>query len=352
MADFFNNIKQKGSELTNTISESATNLQKSAGDTYSNIQKSTTDNYNNLQTKMDEFSSSAAAPGGDSSFFSANGMIAKFAFLVLTIIIFLIALNLGIRIIYYFMTPSSSSIYLIDGMIDGGNKKIISQDPNQSTKQLIMRSNNQTTGIEFTWAVWLKLDGFPSPTTTTAQFQPIFVKGGGSYVNTVTNSNSVYNSAGVSAISNGPGLYFATGINGTSSTPVNSIRIMMDTVSNTSSQQAIPSPQIIDISNIPIKKWFHTIIRCQNKYLDVYINGIVVYRSNLNNVPLQNYSDVEVCGNGGFNGKLSNLIYYNRSLNIVDINGLVTNGPNTSNAEGGDGNYGSSYLSTLWYPTN
>ena len=339
--NLFNSVKQKGSQLTNTISEGTANLQKSAGDTFSNVKQSATDNYNSLQTKIDEFSSASAAPGGDSSFFSANGLIAKFAFLVLAIIIFLVALNLGIRIIYYFMKPSSSSIYLIDGMIDGNNYTLVSQDPAQSSKKLIMRSNNQTTGIEFTWSVWLRLDGFPSASTTTSQFLPVFVKGG-----------ATYNPTGVSSISNGPGVYFASGINGASSTPTNSLHIMMDTVSNASSQKTVPTPEIIDISNIPIKKWFHLAVRCQNKYLDVYINGIVVFRTNLNNVPLQNYNNVEVCGNGGYNGKLSNLIYYNRALNIVDINGIVANGPNTKNAVPGDGNYGSNYLSTLWYPTN
>jgi hypothetical protein len=339
-SNILNSVKEKGSELTNTISEGASSLQKSAGETYSSVQKSATDNYNSLQNKIDEFSSAASAPGGDSSFFSANGLIAKFAFLVLAIIVFLVALNLGIRIIYYFMNPSSTSVYLVDGMIDGTNLTVISQDPTQSSSKLIMRSNNQTTGLEFTWSVWLRLDGFPSAATSTVQYQPIFVKGGGTY-----------NTTGVSAISNGPGLYFATGIVGGSSTPTNSIHIMMDTVSNSSSQQVAPSPEIIDISNIPIKKWFHVAIRCQNKYLDVYINGIVVFRTNLNNVPLQNYNNVEVCGNGGYSGKLSNLIYYNRALNIVDINGIVANGPNTTNAVPNQGNYGSDYLSTLWYPT-
>jgi len=340
--NLFNSVKEKGAQLTNTISQGATSLQKSAGETFSNVQQSTTNNYNSLQNKIDEFSSAAAAPGGDSSFFSANGLIAKFAFLVLAIIVFLIALNLGIRVIYYFMNPSSTKVTLIDGMMDGNNPFTIPQDATQSSNKLIMRSNNQKTGIEFTWSVWLRLDGFPEGKT--AQYQPIFVKGSGSYED----------KTGVSAISNSPGDYFATGITPGSSdpNPTDSIRIMMDTVSKTSSKLTAPAPQIIDISNIPIKKWFHIAIRCQNKYLDVYINGIVVYRTNLNNVPLQNYEPIEVCRNGGYKGKLSNLIYYNRALNIVDINGLVSSGPNTANAFAGDGNYGTSYLSTLWYPTN
>jgi hypothetical protein len=85
--------------------------------------------------------------------------------------------------------------------------------------------------------------------------------------------------------------------------------------------------------------------------LDVYINGLVVFRSNLINVPLQNYDDVIICNNGGFNGKLSNLTYYGYSLNATDINGISYSGPDLTDVDNmnNQGNVGSDYLSTLWY---
>ena len=108
--------------------------------------------------------------------------------------------------------------------------------------------------------------------------------------------------------------------------------------------------EIINIPNVPLKKWFHLVIRCENKYLDVYINGLVVTRRNLMNVPLQNYDDIRICDSGGFNGNLSNLIYYSYSLNAIDINSLALAGPNTKNLDTTpDNSYGSSYLSTMWY---
>jgi hypothetical protein len=65
---------------------------------------------------------------------------------------------------------------------------------------------------------------------------------------------------------------------------------------------------------------------------------------------LQNYDNVRVCDSGGFNGKLSNLLYYNYPLNAIDINGLVNTGPDlTDTLSGSNGNVGPSYLSTLWY---
>jgi hypothetical protein len=293
------------------------------GENVTNIQ-------NSVSKGINEFYSPTNAPApaaiAETGFYDSNGIIAKFAFLVLVIILFLILLNLGIGLISYFLS-SPKRVYIINGMIDGNNMKIISQDPKVNNSPIIYRSNNEITGIEFTWSVWLRLDGL-SPSN---MYQPIFVKG-----------NSTYNSQGVSSISNGPGVYFSGNSN-------NSLRIMMDTVSRPSANEKTPSTEIIDISNIPLKKWFHLAVRCQNKYVDAYINGLVVYRTNLVNVPLQNYDNIQVCGNSGFNGKLSNLIYYSRALNIVDINGLVSSGPNTKNADPGLGNFGTNYLSTQWY---
>jgi hypothetical protein len=300
---------------------------EAASSSFDNLQKSASDNMNQFST------AGSAAPGAKSDFLASNGLIAKFGFLILAIIVFLVLVNLGIRLLYYFINPKASKVKIINGMIDGNNLKVFTQDP-ATDSMIIYRSNDQTSGIEFSWSVWLMITGFPTETNTTAFFQPVFVKGGGTY-----------NRAGVSAISNGPGVYISSGKIGSP----NTIRILMDTVSEAASNSKLPSPEIIDISNVPINKWFSLIVRCQNKYLDAYINGIVVHRSNLLNVPLQNYNSVEVCGNGGFIGKLSDLTYFNRALNIIDINGIVYLGPDTKNADPSVGDYGGYYLSNLWY---
>lgn len=304
-SSILDNISQTTSNITKSIEEQAKSLQQ------------------NVSGKLNEFSNTtnAAVSGSTSnSFADSNGIIAKFGFFILVIICFLIALNLGIQLISFFLTKPSI-VYIINGMIDGTSKTVILQNPNEKDSKIIRRSNNAITGIEFSWSVWLRLDGISSSSTT--DYQNIFVKGDG------TNTNA-------------PGVYLSK---------TNSLRIMIDTSSEYSSKVTSPSTQIIDISNIPMKKWFHLLVRCQNKYLDVYINGMVAYRTNLINVPLQNYDNVIVCNNGGFIGKLSNLIYYDRALNSVDINGLVNSGVNTSDIEnkGSVGNVGSNYLSTLWY---
>lgn len=283
---------------------------------------STTTVPNNIQEdisgKLNEFSDVAKGSFGD-----ANGIIAKFGFFILVIILFLLALNLGTRLIAYFLAPPNK-IVIIKGTADGKNKKIIQQDPKDKESKLIYRSNNQLTGIEFTWSVWLRIDGL-SQVNDGIQYRNIFVKGDGT-------------------LTNAPGVYLHNSSN--------TLRILMDTSSKYAiTETSKNSTQIIDIPNIPMKKWFHLVIRCQNKYLDVYINGMVVFRSNLINVPLQNYDNLIICNNGGFTGKLSNLTYYGYSLNATDINSVSYSGPDLKDVDNmnNEGNVGSNYLSTSWY---
>lgn len=302
--------------------------------TFSNLQKSVTDKINQFSTVSPGATTSATTGATTTSTFdSLNGILAKFAFFILVVVVFMILLNLGINLISYFGKPSTT-VYLINGMISGNNKKIIVQDPNKNSKEVVRRSNNKENGLEFTWALWLLIN---DASNSSPKFQPIFVKGGGTY-----------NTDNISSISNGPGLYVHRG---TSNDP-NKIRIMMDTLTTYTStlSQDINNTEIIDISNIPLKKWFHLVVRCENKYLDIYMNGLVVTRRDLRNVPLQNYDDIRICDSGGFNGNLSNLIYYSYALNAVDINNLAIAGPNTKNLDDTPStSYGSSYLSTNWY---
>ena len=275
-----------------------------------------------LTNTFDEFSSQASAGvGATSEFLTSNTIIAKFAFILLILVVFLILFNLGIAIIGYFTEPSPNP-YLVNGMIEGTFSKVVKQDPKQADSIQIFRSNDQSKGMEFTWSTWLYLNDFG---TEEGKYQHVFSKGDGNF-NTTTN---------LSTVNNGPGLY----INPTK----NSLHIKMDTVSRSDDNTTI------DIDNIPIKKWVHIGLRLQNTILDVYINGVIVERLLLDNTPKQNYGDVYICQNGGFSGKLSNLRYYSRALNVFEINNIVSAGPNMKVAEEAKQVGGFKYLSSQWY---
>jgi len=282
---------------------------------------------NNVNSSVSGFSQQAQAGAGASSqFLQSNTIFAKFAFLLLAIILFVFLTTLGILLIQYFTSPSKSP-YVIKGMIDGTDGKIISQNPKNSNSVQVIRSNNEVTGLEFTWSFWLYINDL---NTSTTMYQHIFNKGD-------TNYNS---STGIATVNNAPGVYLAPGSN--------ALRIIMDSTLPT-------DKNIIDISNVPLKKWFHTAVRIQNTVMDVYVNGIISSRYVMNNVVKQNYNDINYGQNGGFNGKLSNLRYYSYALNVFQINGIVVYGPNTntyslSTASTATGNY--TYIANSWYNSN
>ena len=86
----------------------------------------------------------------------------------------------------------------------------------------------------------------------------------------------------------------------------------------------------VDIEDVPYNKWFHVALRVENMVMDVYVNGMVTQRLTFQNLPRQNFNDVFLCQNGGFDGNISNLRYYSKALNVFDINSIVYWGPNLS----------------------
>jgi hypothetical protein len=113
--------------------------------------------------------------------------------------------------------------------------------------------------------------------------------------------------------------------------------------------------QMVDVSGVPINKWFNTTIRVENRVLDVYVNGVLTKRKDLETIPRQNFYSVFVCQNGGFSGYLSDLRYFNKSLNVFEINSIVNSGPNLKSSSDSDYNNvpdNLQYLSNNWYLSN
>jgi hypothetical protein len=322
---------------------------QSVSDALTGVKNQVTSTFNDFTTQ----------PNAPSEFSYSNTIIAKFAFLLLVIILFMFFINLGINLISYFTSPGNNP-YLVRGLHQGTYPLQIPQNPNATGSITIMRSNNESTGAEFTWSVWLYIDDLTS--SNPQKYQHIFNKG----------DNIYHSTTGLSNVNNAPGLYLGNG--GNSKHPMNTLHIVMDTVgisveSDVSGKSTLgavtstpktlnngfmnPSPGTIDVPNVPLKKWFHLAIRLENSILDVYVNGTINQRQILSNVPKQNYFDIFVCQNGGFQGNLSDLRYFSSALNVFQINTLVSNGPNMkTNAQ-----YETSttlkdynYLSPLWYP--
>jgi hypothetical protein len=297
-----------------------------------------------VQNTLGEFSEKGVV-NASNEFLESNGLFAKFAFIVLVLIIFLFLFKMGISIISYF-SQASNSPYVIKGLLEGSSSAQITQNPASKNSVPILRSVNQQNGVEFTWSIWLFLQ-YNKPTDVNNRFDTIFVKAPANNFDVVYGVNNV----------NGPGLYVVKAI---ASNPIKKIEagtvglmFLMDDIINNNLLKYIENNMGINIPNIPLNKWVHVAFRLENTVLDAYVNGIITDRTHLLNAPKQNFYDVFVAPNGGFQGQLSNLQYFNRALNVFEINNIVMFGPNltnskySNNAKNATGNY--SYLNTSWY---
>jgi hypothetical protein len=254
---------------------------------------------------FNQFSTTNNYTNATKEFLESNSLVAKVAFLLLILVVFVILLRLGISILGYMFGPSNTP-KLINGMIDAKQIVVIPQDPSSVGAVTISRSVNATEGIEFTWSVWIFIDDL---TYNSDKYKCVFYKGN----DYATNPDSVEQQQGLNFPNNAPGLYIAPN--------TNNLVVFMNTFNVINEQ--------ITVEDIPLNKWVNVIIRCQNNILDIYINGTITKSHHLHGVPKQNYGDVYIAPNGGFSGHISNLWYYDYAMSTTAINKLVTNGPNT-----------------------
>ena len=274
---------------------------------------SETPTFNSFSTSKPSF--------GTKEFLESNSLVANFAFLLLVIFGFIILLRVGISFLSYFLKPTESP-HLIDGTVDAKQMIVFQQDPSNNGAVTIYRSVNAENGIEFTWSVWIFIDNISTNQTT---YKHIFSKG-----------NSTLQDNGLIFPNNAPGLYIRPNSN--------DLVVMMNTFNVINEEVIIP--------DIPLNKWVNVIIRCQNTTLDVYINGVITRSINLMGVPKQNYGDVYVGLNGGFDGFISNLWYYNYALGTAAIQKIAENGPNTKMLGSGSNGMNQNmfnYLSLRWF---
>lgn len=251
------------------------------------------------QPTFELFNDPTEVVGATTNFLNTNTLVARIAFLILVIILFVVGLRIGTQIISWALTPCGSPI-LVNGMKDARKPLVISQNPRLKNSIPIMRSDNEKYGIEFTYSVWLFIDDL---TYKHGQYKHVFNKG-----------NDVVSGENPELIkpNNAPGVYIDK--------ETNNLIIYMNTFKR--------SNEKVVVRNIPLNKWISLVIRCNGPNLDVYINGTIALRHTYSSVPKQNYGDFYVNLNGGYSGFLSNLQYHNRSLSIREIIRINEQGPN------------------------
>ena len=312
------------SKIPTAVANTVDNVSNTASSVASSVSENVNSASNYVKDSISSFGDSDLV-GSSTSFLQSNTLIAKFAFLILVLIGFMILLNLGVKIIAYFTKPSGDP-KLVNGTMNAANEVVITQDPKNSQSIPILRSNNQNKGLEFSWSLWMYIND----TSKTPKFSHVFNKG-----------NATFDNDGIATVNNGPGLYIEN--------ENNNLIVVMNTVD-------VNNPvEVLVVKDIPLRKWFHCVIRIENTDLDVYINGTIVARAQMQDVPKQNYENVNICKNGGFNGNIADLQYFDKAISIFQINNIVAWGRNTSSANenaSGDATGFPYYLSNLWYSSN
>lgn len=337
-------MSTNNAQAQNTFGNQISNIQEGAMQGAKNVTETLGSVRDNLNTQVKEFSTKASN-FSTKEFLESNTLIAKLVFLILVLIGFMIFMYLGIALITYFTSSATNNLYIVNGLNDGSNYKVIPQDPKNTQAVTITRSNNQNSGIEFTWSVWLKTTG---KNNTKVPYSHIFSKGG----------NGTFDNNGIMKINNAPGVYFINGdaisnnnvIPGYNGATQTNIAIFMNVASTKPTSDIGSITESLVVNGVPIGTWFNLVIRLENKVMDVYINGTLTKRHIFTNVPIQNYDDVFICGNGGFTGNLSDLRYFNRALNVFEINNIVSAGP-TLTYVGGNKD-AASQMSYIWYNKN
>ena len=105
----------------------------------------------NLKSNFNNYSSNRYI-SGSKEFLQSNSIVAKFAFLILVLIVFMMCLRIGSFILGKILSHDKNPV-LIDGMINARQMMIIPQDPSKKGSVPILRSVNEREGIEFTWSV-------------------------------------------------------------------------------------------------------------------------------------------------------------------------------------------------------
>jgi hypothetical protein len=271
---------------------------------------------------MKPFSSNSYIQGGQ-DFLTSNSLVAKFAFLMLVLIIFITLIRYGVSFIGWLFSPNPNPIF-IPGMLDAKQPSTYAQNPALPGSMPVIRSDNLADGLEFTWSVWFFIDDF---TYLQDQYKHIFHKGN---MNFNVNTPPI----GISDPNNAPGLYITPN--------TNNLLVIMNSFEEIKEE--------VIIHDIPLNKWVNVIIRVSKQnQLDVYINGTLTKRLLMKGVPKQNYGDVNVTGNGGFSGSISDLRYFNSAIGTNQIQTIIDNGPNMTPISQSLLNSKPRYLSTRWF---
>jgi hypothetical protein len=250
--------------------------------------------------------------------------------LVIAIAVFVIYLVLEVLYRAYLSYAGARvAVYPVTG---SGKRKVFKQDPNNPNNVLLPMSENQLTGIEFSYSVFLYISEDTIDTPTTKSWKVVFYKG--------------YESGPFPLC--GPCVLVGN-------KDTNSAKPTLRVIMNTYEKWFNP----VDVNEIPMNKWFHLVIAVRKNSMELYINGNLANKKSFaGTLPYQNYqplvlfpdsktvpaSDYDAGTSskkglpvgenfiltGKFNGFISNLYYFSYALTYSEIQGMMNLGPSST----------------------
>jgi hypothetical protein len=224
----------------------------------------------------------------------------------------------GARVVVYPYTGSSSKTITFK------------QDPSNTANITLPTSDNQLTGIEFSYSTFLYIADDTDDGSGTLSWKSIFYKG--------------YEAGPFPLL--GPGVFVSSGQSGGTT-----LRIIMNTYDSWFNA--------LDVNQIPMNKWFHLAIVLRNSSLEAYINGNLANKLSLKGtLPYQNYQPLVLFPNtktnqadfdntsgttplrglpagenffvnGKFSGYISSMTYFSYAMTYSEIQQQLNIGPSS-----------------------
>jgi hypothetical protein len=264
------------------------------------------------------------------------GIVAQILF-GLALVVGLYLVLLFIEVIYKYVNRlSMSRTELLPYTYNIDDKSInIAQNPNVKGSKPVNLSNNERSGIEFTYSFYLNV----SPTAFRQEYGlcHIFHKGYSSQFPLLA-----------------PGVYMRS--------DTNTLRVYMNTFKTWNN--------FVEVENIPISKWVHIAIVVNDNSLEVYVNGNLAKKLPFDGfAPYQNYEDICCFSQrritmkhsivpstdengldvfGCMKGQLSRLNYFSYALCYAEIQQLMNEGP-SSKLESAMNTNVPPYLDDTWW---
>ena len=267
----------------------------------------------------------------------SGGIVSEILYgITLCIVVYLVLLFVEVLYKYINRLSLNRTVLLANTYSTDNKTIVIPQSPNTVGSKVVQLSNDERSGIEFSYSFYLYVN--PSSFRQEYGLLHIFHKGYSCQFPLLA-----------------PGVYMRS--------DTNTLRVYMNTYKTWNNY--------VEVDNIPVNKWVHIVLVCKNNAFEIFINGNLKKKLSFDGyAPYQNYQDI-VCFSqrrlslkrsivpsvdengfdvfGTMKGLLSDLNYFSYGLCYAEIQDLMNRGPSTKMGDDTNVSNIPPYLSDTWW---